>query len=667
MLVPLAQLVALKGLTATMTTTNTCNEGLSKFSYLAIVPRGLQSQISSTLQEQAKTVDGQLRVDVWNEDEDAETLREALRDHSIQKQEQLQKLEATKQRQKDHKNSHRPPRKIEFEERIASTWLPPGCSVGSVEVLSSGQHVSIGYFDDDNSEYIPSWSCTGQTTGSVWMQLETNDERISQSVVTPSRSMGPLVALVSVQNDNQCLEASAAPGDGDDDPLSHYRNYQQHSLDEMTDEIGRHISSNPKLFSKQFDRAMHIWKGCVDRTWKDRLATRDYEGLVGRIRDNTLRFRLSCMRVEPAAVPSSISRKRKKKFESISDLFSYSRVELCQSIMEKHGPKLVPDFYSEGNGKGSWTVDLHNFDIELVVFLVPPDIRSKHGKLAFGISLCPHSFLSSIPFGSGRIPSDVTMPCLGGEIISQGVVRLRPSTAHILLQMANLQPYDIVMDPCAGVGTIPVEAEYYQNSFETSLSCGNTNHPSKFLGIGGDVVLNNPKYTTIAGIMENAKTTKQHIGSSLLVAWDASHLPVRTASIDVTASDLPFGQQCLSANELNRLLPLIFLECARVLRPNTGRMVMLAGGSPIGIIANIEKLSKKYWKQPIPRVTPISIGGILAWIIVVVRNETPFDPNCSDDPQKLAMVRKVAEKRDRVSRQRKSEFGDQQTGKRKHG
>ena len=152
--------------------------------------------------------------------------------------------------------------------------------------------------------------------------------------------------------------------------------------------------------------------------------------------------------------------------------------------------------------------------------------------------------------------------------------------------------------------------------------------------------------------------------SSLLVAWDAVHLPMRTSSVDVAVSDLPFGQQCLSLNALNELLPFIFLECARVVMPTTGRMVMLAGGSPMALIANIEKLSGKYWKKPIPRLSPVSIGGLLAWIVRVDRNELAFDRDAVPTEQRT-LVRKMAKKRDLISRHRKSESGEQQTGKRR--
>ena len=681
----------------------TTNPKLKEFSYLAIVPRGLQNEISSGLQNQAKALvaaatndNGRdeefLKIVTWNDKEENETIQEALRDYSIQKREK-------EERQKSHPVKPTPkhqPNRIKQEEDISSEWLPPNCVVGSVKLLSSQQHISLGYYqtkgtgDEDKEskgDFLPCMTSIGQLTGCAWMQLETDRRDIGLQIVAPSRMLGPLLALVSVQTDNSCLQAMSTSIEiNDTGTISRqdvYRRYHQHSLEDMIQETTRHIRSNPDAFSERVDRALNVWKDCVETRWKDRLSPSEYSDLQSRIRENRLRFRISCVRVEPVFVCSSYSKKRKKKSSTSRELFNYSRQELCLAIMDSCGPQLVPGFYEESSkeatrshnnlrsctqGSGSWSVNLEKFDVELVIFITPPDIRSKYGKLAFGISLCPYSFLQSKSFSSGTVPPDVTFPYLGGDILSQGIVRLRPTTAHLLLQIANLQKYDIVVDPCAGVGTIPVEAEWYHKILGSPHphELGESN---QVLSIGGDLILNNPKYTKVAGVMENYcrrnTTTDINKGlqcSSLMVAWDAAHLPMRTSSVDVVVSDLPFGQQCLSASALSQLLPLIFLECARILTPSTGRMVVLAGGSPIPLIASIGKLSGKYWKKPIQRVSPVSIGGLLAWIVRIDRNELAFDH--SNTVENIPFVRKIAEKRDRISRQRKTASGEQ-TGRRR--
>ena len=125
------------------------DETLSRFSYLTIVPRGLQNEISSSLQEQAKSIvavaaaadatvaasrrnndnefcdmnkiychqDGSiknasgtttendiLKVSIWNELEDNETMQEALRDFSLQQEEKQKRQLNTLHRKVDVDN-----------------------------------------------------------------------------------------------------------------------------------------------------------------------------------------------------------------------------------------------------------------------------------------------------------------------------------------------------------------------------------------------------------------------------------------------------------------------------------------------------------------------------------------------------------------------------------
>jgi hypothetical protein len=178
--------------------------------------------------------------------------------------------------------------------------------------------------------------------------------------------------------------------------------------------------------------------------------------------------------------------------------------------------------------------------------------------------------------------------------------------AHWLLHMAQVEPFEVVLDPCAGIGTIPVEADAYRKS------C---------IGLGGDSVLNHPTIASAAGALEQA-AHKGPLASSLLTAWDAAHVPIRTSSVDAVVLDLPFKQKYISENALNQLLPLIFLECARVLVPGQGRIVLLSGS----ITATTKALDdcQSYWMQPCCMVTPVTIGGLLAWIVRVERSQVPY-------------------------------------------
>ena len=219
---------------------------------------------------------------------------------------------------------------------------------------------------------------------------------------------------------------------------------------------------------------------------------------------------------------------------------------------------------------------------------------------------------------------------------------MRPTTAHVLLKLANLEPYEVVLDPCAGIGTIPVEADQYYSGNNT-------------IGLGGDIVLHHPTIATAASALEQKKsspTTRSHLpksSSSLLATWDAAHLPICGSSMDVMVSDLPFGKQCLSANALHQLLPLVLTECARVLVPTKGRMVLLCG-APNAILQALEE-SKLYWVQPCTMISPVSIGGLLAWMVQVERNKLTYDDSHNEHPTRnyFDRVRKLAKKRDRIA------------------
>ena len=151
-----------------------------------------------------------------------------------------------------------------------------------------------------------------------------------------------------------------------------------------------------------------------------------------------------------------------------------------------------------------------------------------------------------------------------------------------------------------------------------------------------------------------------------MAAWDAAQLPIRTATIDAIVSDLPFGQQCLSAKAVNQLVPLIFRECARVLVPTTtnanesgARMVLLCGHFQT-ILKGLEE-SKVYWKQPCTAITPVTIGGILAWIVRVDRNDLRFEEDDMATTKYLNRVRKIAKRRDQIAKHvEKSNIKEQQ-------
>lgn len=458
--------------------------------------------------------------------------------------------------------------------KITHDWRQ--CPAGTVP-LHNKFHASLGYTPDGKS----SWTCPGQVSGSVWLSVQT------KQMIT-SRCIGPLLAAI-----HHGKQSSTDT---------------QQTLSQLVSEIGAWTTTTDSTeintsYRHSFDNALRLWKSHACKVWKDQISKEEYRDLTLRIETDQLRFRVSCIR-ENSELP-------------------YTRCELLQSLMEHYGNTLIPCH-------SNWKVNMTRFDVEVVLVVLA------NGTVALGIALQPYSFHKSKSFAIGGVPPDVTPPYIGGAILSD-VVRLRPTTAHLMLELAGVKPHELLVDPCAGIGTIPVEAESY--------------FPFRMVGIGGDIVLDHDSMASATFSMEaiakhNNNTEDATNFSRLSVAWDAALLPLRTGIVDAVVSDLPFGKLCLSSSTLNRLLPLIMVECARILVPSTGRMLLLCA-SPNALFRALEEFPH-FWKRPCTMVAPVNIGGMLAWMVRIERSEVAFDNSSSETSTKatIGRIRAMAKKRD---------------------
>lgn len=349
-------------------------------------------------------------------------------------------------------------------------------------------------------------------------------------------------------------------------------------------------------YDANFEQAVNLWKSHVLRSWP--LSDDQRQA----INTGSVKFRASC------------TRSQSKK------LYSYSREDFLKGIVDDVIPKTF-----------KWTVDLSIYHVEVVLLVLSPT------TLAIGLTLRPYQLLGANNFHKNSLPPDISPPYMTGGALS-GVLRLRPTTANILLQLASLEPGDIVLDPCVGIGTIPIQIS------------------KQAVGLGGDLVL---IPAALAGV---AHSYIKQLGANFqksanLVGWDASWLPLRSSSIDVVVSDLPFGQTCLSSAKLDSLLPLVLGEMARVLRPVTGRVVLLCG-TYTGINCALEALnhiSPNNWILPCESAFPVNIGGIIAWVVIARRGSG----DGTRIQQHQQRVQKMTAKREITSRQRNADQGRQ--------
>jgi hypothetical protein len=476
-------------------------------------------------------------------------------------------------------------------------------------------------------ETVPAWSQPGQLRGLAWLHVSTDAP--AEVVAVRLRCLGPLVVLASAWDDLQeegrggggrapaaAQEPGAAAGRGEERAPSLLGGHAR----AIRERLGR----RPREYAEAFRRALDAWLECALASWD--LSPPEQRELARKVRGSghgndddggggsaaPLLYRLSCLREDSKSYP-------------------YSRQQLLNEVAGAvlPDPSLLP-------GSERWRVDLTRYDLEVVLLLRPQAV-------AIGLAARPYRRLAAKSFGSGAVPPDVSPPYLSGGVFS-GLVRLRPSTAQLLLRLARPGPGDVVLDPCAGIGTVPAEA----------LFAG----AAPAVAIGGDLVLHPELLGSVAaGYLSQGRDCHRrwHPGARStaveLLGADASWLPFRDEVVDAIVSDLPFGQMCLSSAKLDGLIPLLVSEAARVLRRSSGRMVLLCGSYATVLSALLDENSRarqKIWDLPCEAVFPVNIGGFLGWIVQVNRG--------CDVPVRIAnhreRVSKITEKRAIASKSR---------------
>ncbi len=134
---------------------------------------------------------------------------------------------------------------------------------------------------------------------------------------------------------------------------------------------------------------------------------------------------------------------------------------------------------------------------------------------------------------------------------------LRPTVAAAMVRLAGIGPGMTVLDPFCGAGTILAETLYVA---EQRSKAGAVRV------IGGDIDPNAVFVTS---------QNLENVGRADLARWDATALPLETASVDRIVSNPPFGKQLSSIDKIGALYEAAAEEWDRVLRPG-GRAVLLA-------------------------------------------------------------------------------------------
>ena len=185
-----------------------------------------------------------------------------------------------------------------------------------------------------------------------------------------------------------------------------------------------------------------------------------------------------------------------------------------------------------------------------------------------------------------------------------GPCTLRPTIAAGLVMLAQPRPGDVILDPMCGGGTITLEG----------CQMGSQYH------IGGeihDLAVSRCKENYSQLPIRNSLSSRPPAD---FLQWDCLLPCLRDNSVDVIVSDLPFGKRSGSKADNRVLYPSTLLAMARVVRPETGRAVLLTQDKN-SMIKTIKKV-EKYWKST--KFISTNVGGLTALVFLFQRTSTEY-------------------------------------------
>ncbi|TVK90522.1 THUMP domain-containing protein 3 [Bagarius yarrelli] len=236
-----------------------------------------------------------------------------------------------------------------------------------------------------------------------------------------------------------------------------------------------------------------------------------------------------------------------------------------------------------------WKADMTRFDVEVL-------LNIHNNEVVIGIALTEESLHRR-------------------NITHFGPTTLRSTLAYGMLRLCKPQMSDIIVDPMCGSGAIPLEGVIeWSNSFflsgdnndmAISRTVNNINHILKKKQDGGSI---SP-------------------GLSIDTAqWDLCNLPLKTSSVDIITTDMPFGKRMGSRKRNWDLYPSCLREMARVCRPDTGRAVLLTQDKKCFTKA----LSRMggLWRKT--HTVWVNVGGLHAGVFVLRRMAALFGSTPED-------------------------------------
>ncbi|XP_074534510.1 tRNA (guanine(6)-N(2))-methyltransferase THUMP3 [Halichoeres trimaculatus] len=212
----------------------------------------------------------------------------------------------------------------------------------------------------------------------------------------------------------------------------------------------------------------------------------------------------------------------------------------CNRAGDKHSfssNEAARDFGGAVQEFFQWKADMTKFDIEVL-------LNIHNQEVVIGIALTEESLHRR-------------------NISHFGPTTLRSTLCYGMLRLCKPQPSDVILDPMCGTGAIPLEgAIEFGSSFYIA-------------GDNNDMAVNR----TVNNVchIQKRRADKGSVSGLPIdtVRWDLCNLPMRSSSVDIIITDMPFGKRMGSRKKNWDLYPSCLREMARVCRPGSGKAVLL--------------------------------------------------------------------------------------------
>lgn len=263
----------------------------------------------------------------------------------------------------------------------------------------------------------------------------------------------------------------------------------------------------------------------------------------------------------------------------------------CNRAGDKHSfssNEAARDFGGAVQEFFQWKADMTKFDIEVL-------LNIHNEEMVIGIALTEESLHRR-------------------NISHFGPTTLRSTLCYGMLRLCKPQASDVILDPMCGTGAIPLEgAIEFSSAFYIA-------------GDNNDMAVNR----TVNNIchIQKRRADKGRISGLPIdtVQWDLCSLPIRTSSVDIIITDMPFGKRMGSKKKNWDLYPLCLREMARVCRPGSGKAVLLTQDKKC--FAKAISRMGGLWRKL--HTVWVNVGGLHAGVYLLKRTGAVFGQTPED-------------------------------------